>query len=219
MKNKKLLLDALAKSSMNLSGRLEENKDQGSNASSKSLIESLINSLIAVPRKSENKNQIQKSSKKIIKNKSKLAGAKFRWINEKLYTISSHDALQLFKSNPDMFINYHDGFDTQVQQWPQNPVDIFITKLASKEPGTVVADMGCGTAKLAKSLSDQLIIHSFDLSAANQYITVADISNVPLQDETVNVVVFSLSLMGVNYIDFIVEARRILKIGYVIYNL
>ena len=150
---------------------------------------------------------------KIDKNKKKLAGAKFRWINEKLYTISSQDALQLFKSNPDMFSNYHDGFDTQVQHWPQNPVDIFINRLRSKGKKTVVADMGCGTAKIAKVLSKRMTVHSFDLAAANDFVTIADIAHVPLDDKSADVVVFSLSLMGVNYMDFLIESHRILKDG------
>jgi ribosomal RNA-processing protein 8 len=159
------------------------------------------------------KDPIKAANHKIDKNKSKLAGAKFRWINEKLYTISSKDALQLFKSNPDMFSNYHDGFDTQVEHWPQNPVDIFIERLKQKGNKTIVADMGCGTAKIAKVLSKTLIVHSFDLAAANDFVTVADIAHVPLDEKSADVVVFSLSLMGVNYMDFLIEAHRILKDG------
>jgi ribosomal RNA-processing protein 8 len=159
------------------------------------------------------KDPVKDSNHKIDKNKSKLAGAKFRWINEKLYTISSKDALQLFKSNPDMFSNYHDGFDTQVEHWPQNPVDIFIERLRLKEKKTIVADMGCGTAKIAKVLSKKLIVHSFDLAAVNDFVTIADIAHVPLDKKSADVVVFSLSLMGVNYMDFLIEAHRILKDG------
>ena len=161
-----------------------------------------------------NSNTVNSSKNKVDKNKSKLAGAKFRWINEKLYTISSKEALKLFKTNPDMFNNYHDGFDTQVQHWPQNPVDIFISKLATIRKGSVVADMGCGTAKIARSLSKKLVVHSFDLASDNDLITVADIANVPLDNKSVDVVVFSLSLMGINYIDFLIEAYRIVKYGY-----
>jgi SAM-dependent methyltransferase len=177
--------------------------------------------LTALNRASSNLDKTKDSVKpakidknKIDKNKSKLAGAKFRWINEKLYTISSQDALQLFKCNPDMFSNYHDGFDTQVKHWPQNPVDIFISRLRTKDKKTVIADMGCGTAKMAKILSKEMNVHSFDLSAANDFVTIADIAHVPLEDNSADVVVFSLSLMGVNYMDFLIEAHRILKNGY-----
>ena len=33
----------------------------------------------------------------------KLKGAQFRWINEKLYTSKSHDAVELMKEKPELF--------------------------------------------------------------------------------------------------------------------
>lgn len=41
--------------------------------------------------------------------------------------------------------------------------------------------------------------------------TACDIANVPLKDATVDIAVFSLSLMGTNATDFLLEARRVLK--------
>lgn len=94
----------------------------------------------------------------------KLTGSRFRWINEQLYTISSKDALQLVKDQPQLFDEYHDGFRSQVQSWPENPVDVFVdqVRLRAKKPVNapgglpglkdrkiVIADMGCGEAQLA----------------------------------------------------------------------
>ena len=70
--------------------------------------------------------------------------------------------------------------------------------------------MGCGDAYLARTLKDYKI-HSFDLVKYNENITVSDIKNVPLKKESVDVVVFCLSLMGKNFVEFLSEARRILK--------
>ena len=44
-------------------------------------------------------------------------------------------------------------------------------------------------------------------------VTACDIRNTPLEDGSVNVVVFSLSLMATNVNDFILEANRILVTG------
>jgi SAM-dependent methyltransferase len=49
--------------------------------------------------------------------------------------------------------------------------------------------------------------------AANERITVADSAHVPLADSSVDVAVFCLSLMGTNYFDFVMEARRVLRHG------
>lgn len=171
-----------------------------------------------------------------LKMKEKLTGSRFRWINEQLYTISSEEATKLIKKNPEMFDEYHAGFRTQVQSWPQNPVDSFINVIkerlqkpinapgglfGDKDGTIVVADMGCGEAQLAKDLQNvkgsakskraKFDVRSFDLKKANEFITVADIKNVPMEDRSAHIVVFCLALMGTNFLDFIREGLRILK--------
>jgi len=133
-------------------------------------------------------------------------------LNERLYTISGTEARDLFDEKPDNFAVYHQGYRSQVSKWPQNPVDIFIEELKSQSPDLVVADFGCGDAKLASSVP-QKKVHSFDLVAVNDKVTACDMAHVPLSNGTADVVVFCLSLMGTNTQDFIKEARRILKKG------
>lgn len=89
----------------------------------------------------------------------------------------------------------------------------------------VIADMGCGEAQLALKINQFFTkfnkgkkpfkkynhkVHSFDLKKVNERITVADIRNVPLPDNSCTIVIFCLSLMGTNFLDFIKEAYRIL---------
>ena len=75
--------------------------------------------------------------------------------------------------------------------------------------------MGCGEARLASSLvPDGFDVRSFDLhSLDNPHVRVCDMSNVPMEDEEADVVVFCLSLMGTNLRDYVKEANRILKKG------
>lgn len=114
----------------------------------------------------------------------------------------------------------------------------FETRLLSRNinapgglPGTrdkkiVVADMGCGEAQFSADVARfvqlqkkkskkyknlDVEIHSFDLKKQNDRITVADIKNVPLEDESATIVIFCLALMGTNFLDFIKEAYRILQ--------
>lgn len=134
-------------------------------------------------------------SKLQLKMAKKLAGSKFRWINETLYTTQSDTAFSMFTKQPELFEIYHQGFQAQVDEWPVNPVDVFISQLETLEPETVVADMGCGEAAIAKRLHQKMKIHSFDLIAGNEFITACDIAHVPLKDESADIVVFSLSLM------------------------
>lgn len=144
-----------------------------------------------------------------IKQKKQLESAEFRWINEKLYTSTSEQAQALFKETPEAFKTYHNGFRTQVQKWPLNPIDLIAEKILQKPPSTI-ADLGCGDAQLALKLKAHKTL-SFDLVSLNERVTVCDISNLPLKKKSVDIVVFCLSLMGTNFTSFLNEAHRILK--------
>ncbi|RUP47814.1 methyltransferase-domain-containing protein [Jimgerdemannia flammicorona] len=150
----------------------------------------------------------------------KLSGARFRWLNEQLYTTSGNKSFELFREKPEMFEEvrrpfqsvpfYHAGFRSQVSSWPTNPVDVLIENLRTKPTDTTIADLGCGDAKIASVLAKHKVL-SFDLVARNDKVVACDIAKVPLPPKFVDVAVFCLSLMGTNYIDFLTEASRILK--------
>ena len=70
--------------------------------------------------------------------------------------------------------------------------------------------MGCGENLLSKEIENK--VHSFDYVACEgEDVTACDMSNVPMDDQQVNAVVFSLSLMGSNNVDYLKEGFRILK--------
>jgi ubiquinone/menaquinone biosynthesis C-methylase UbiE len=106
---------------------------------------------------------------------------------------------------------YHEGFRLQAAKWPHNPLNAIIEWCKHLPPSTVVADFGCGEGRLAQSIP--LVVHSFDLHPINDWITVADIAHVPLDDSSVDVGVFCLSLMGTNLVEYLVEANRVLRKG------
>lgn len=109
--------------------------------------------------------------------------------------------------------------------------------MSSRPPSLVVADFGCGDCKVARSVKNK--VHSFDLVATCELVTVCDMASVsaaypcvqsqsdtvpvggfnaasvqvPLPDASVGIAVFCLSLMGVNLVDFLAEANRVLKNG------
>ena len=55
-----------------------------------------------------------------------LNSARFRYINEQLYTQTGEEAQEMFEEDEEAFQVYHQGFQTQVNKWPVNPVDILI---------------------------------------------------------------------------------------------
>ncbi|KAG0066972.1 25S rRNA (adenine645-N1)-methyltransferase [Linnemannia elongata] len=142
--------------------------------------------------------------------KKTLAGGKFRFLNEQLYTTTGEEAFDLFQSKPELFDEYHEGFRSQVELWPQNPVDIFISQLKPMSKDTVIADLGCGDAQISAELPKHNVL-SFDLVAKNDRVTACDIAHLPLEDASVDVAIFCLSLMGTDFLKFLREAYRVLK--------
>lgn len=173
---------------------------------------------IALKQRPQRKSALQKAFE------ARLSGSRFRILNEELYTIPSSSAFHRFKSNPELYEQYHEGFRYQVDKWPQNPVNVIVRglkKMSSARRDTkeiVVADFGCGDAELAKQLLQYYVngscpfkVHSFDLVASCDLVTACDMAKVPLSQSSVDVAVFCLSLMGTNLADFIREAHRVLK--------
>lgn len=120
------------------------------------------------------------------------------------------------RKEPALFATYHAGYADQVRRWPRNPLDGVIAHLraaAQASEELVVADMGCGEARLAAELGEAVDVRSFDLVAANDRVTACDIARTPLAESVADFAVFCLSLMGTNYGEFLVEARRVLKPG------
>jgi len=137
----------------------------------------------------------------------------------------------LFEEDPQQFVDYHEGYRQQVLKWPRNPLEILMHELSKvKYRGMKIADFGCGEGKLQLHLEAQRdtegergllypkgCIHSFDAGKMTgpeyAHITQCDIASVPLQAHTLDIAVFCLSLMGTNYVDFLLEANRVMKVG------
>lgn len=64
--------------------------------------------------------------------RSKLASARFRHLNESLYTKPSAESLDIFRDDPSMFEDYHRGFAQQVEVWPENPVDGYVASILAR---------------------------------------------------------------------------------------
>ena len=100
-----------------------------------------------------------------------------------------------------------------MSRWPDQPLDEIIAYISKRAGNHVIVDMGCGDARLARTLkSSHPNITSFDLVSLNEHVQVCDIAHTPLNPSSVDIVVFCLSLMGTNLTDFIHEAHRILRL-------
>lgn len=163
----------------------------------------------AGPKKKKNAKNSLTSKMEDMSNR--LKGSRFRWLNDQLYHTSGEDALDLFQKDPSLAQVYHEGYRAQRAKWPSDPLLDILRWIRREVPkGSTLGDFGCGEARLAKELQKQWTVHSFDLVAVNERVTPCNIANVPLPDESLDVAVFCLALMGVDWPDFVREARRCL---------
>ncbi|CAJ1023416.1 Hypothetical methyltransferase/Methyltransferase domain containing protein, putative [Leishmania lindenbergi] len=160
--------------------------------------------------------------------RARLNASTFRLLNEQVYNAPTALASRLLRDES-TFRDYHTGYHQQLVQWPMNPNTLIVEALLGDRrgrflankgksmpghlpPSWVVADMGCGEAQIAAALKPKgYTVHSFDFFALNPLVTVADTTRVPLEDNSVDICVFSLSLMATDYVKSLFEAFRILK--------
>jgi hypothetical protein len=123
----------------------------------------------------------------------------------------SEDRHARLQANPEEWAQYHTLYREARKDWAVVPYEEMI-RWCRQRSGYVIADFGCGEAKLAEAVSDRHTVHSFDHVAVNGNVVACDMAHVPLDDETLDVAIFSLSLMGANFADYLREANRTLKL-------
>jgi hypothetical protein len=132
-------------------------------------------------------------------------------MHSRINSAYSHTTHERLTQQPEEWYHYHTLYREARQTWPEIPCERIAQSLA-KRPDWVIGDFGCGEALLAAALPDHKV-HAFDHIAINDRVTACDMTHTPLDDATLDVAVFSLSLMGLNYVDYLREAYRTLKFG------
>jgi hypothetical protein len=135
----------------------------------------------------------------------------FSTMNGRWNHASSETTHSRLAADPHEWQHYHAELARVRASWAADPCDEMI-EWASRRTDLVIGDFGCGRAKLRAALSDRRVVHSFDHVAVNTDVVACDMAHVPLDDMTLDVAVFSLSLMGSNFVDYLREAYRTLKL-------
>lgn len=76
--------------------------------------------------------KLDRSTSLRLRMQQRLESARFRYINEVLYSTTSGEARRMFSQDPEAFGIYHRGYTAQVQRWPSNPVDTIIAYIKQK---------------------------------------------------------------------------------------
>jgi superfamily II DNA or RNA helicase len=133
---------------------------------------------------------------------------KFSELNKKWNTSNSDATFKKLKKDKSEWKEYHKLYSEARKKWEDIPY-IEISKKIKDRPEWIVGDMGCGENLLKNKVKNK--VHSFDFVAIDETVTACDLSCLPLDNEVLDVAVFSLSLMGTNYSEYLKEAYRVLK--------
>ncbi len=113
--------------------------------------------------------------------------------------------------NPEEWEQYHTLYRAARRDWAAVPFEEMI-RWGQQRSGYAIGDFGCGEALLGRALADRHTVYSVDHVAVDDTVTACDMAHVPLDDETLDLAIFCLSLMGSNFADYLAEAHRTLKL-------
>jgi superfamily II DNA or RNA helicase len=137
--------------------------------------------------------------------------------HNKFCKMRSDNLSQHFQQSPQDFHEYHRVRDECFKTFedhdiPSNRVIMELDKIKTKKGGKTVVDMGCGTAKISSHFKDDKRFQfiNYDHVAINETVQVCDISQLSLEDDSVDICIMSLALWGSNCEEYIKEAFRVL---------
>jgi SAM-dependent methyltransferase len=140
----------------------------------------------------------------------------FSTMNARWNISKSNTLAERLEKNPEEWAQYHTLYRNARESWTVVPFEEMV-KWAEKREGLVIADFGCGEALFGKAVSNRHVVHNFDHVAINEGVIAGDMAETPLDDECLDVAIFSLSLMGANFEEYLNEAYRTLKLDGVLH--
>jgi len=142
--------------------------------------------------------------------------SRYQKTTHKMSIQNSNTTHLMFRSQPDIWIDYHNsrdhsfaGYDRQ-ECIPVNKIIKYIEGRASKR--LRILDLGCGRNLINQhfAFNTKLHITGYDHVSHNGSIA-CDISHLDVEDETADICVYSQSLMGSNWKEYIKEGFRVLR--------
>lgn len=123
---------------------------------------------------------------------------------------------EMFKENKKLWYEYHDSRDLSFKGYDKQeeiPINKIISYLETKKTKKLkILDLGCGRNLIKDNFKEnkKFEITGYDYVSFNDSIK-CDISKLKDDDETIDICIFSQSLMGSNWKDYIKESIRVLR--------
>jgi hypothetical protein len=140
----------------------------------------------------------------------------FTRLNNKINTQNSDSTHRRMANDPGEWEEYHRQYREARKTWSIIPYEEMIKRIKELSTRHQIGDFGCGEGKIVEVIGKERV-YSFDHVAINDNIKACDMKSVPLPNDSLDVAVFSLSLMGKNWPEYICEAKRCLATnGYLL---
>jgi ribosomal RNA-processing protein 8 len=118
-----------------------------------------------------------------------------------------------FQENPEEYFEYQRQLRIQRPTWSVDPLTEIIARVKTMSSKLRIGDFGCGLdAKLMNELGTDRVVGFDHIATADNKAIAVDMKDVSqyVDYASLEVVVFCLSLMGKNWRNYIVEAKRCL---------
>ena len=131
--------------------------------------------------------------------------------NQKINTENSTTTHQRMLKNPEEWHEYHRNYREERKTWRVIPYDEWVKRIKKLSDRFIIGDFGCGETKVADAIGSRVI--NLDHVAIDSHVISCDMSDVSehIKDGGLDVALFSLSLMGKNWQDYLKEASRCLN--------
>lgn len=128
----------------------------------------------------------------------------------------SKNNFEEIQSDPEIWKEYH-KYVRKVREnesKEETPMYVIANKINKlNKSNLTVVDFGCGDNLMKNEIKNKVVSLDMGKNDDDDTVIICDLSSVPLEDASVHIGVFSLSLMGRNYADFLIEAKRVLVTG------
>jgi len=145
-----------------------------------------------------------------------IAYGDFTKLNQRINSEKSETTRKRMLKNPEEWHEYHRQYREERKSWKVIPYENWVDRILELSQRYIIGDFGCGEAKISQAIGSGRII-SIDHVAIEPSVISCDMANVSkyIHDGDLDIALFSLSLMGKNWEDYLKEAARCLsKNGY-----
>jgi ribosomal RNA-processing protein 8 len=138
-------------------------------------------------------------------------------------TLKSENLRIRFAESPELWHKYHEISEDNEKSFPEleiprNRIIQELNKIQTRRTKLVV-DMGCGKGQISQHFASdpRFQFINYDHVSSNETITTCDISNLPLEETSVEICILSLAMWGSNCHQYITQSHRVLESGGKLY--